>query len=137
MSFGLFFVEIANGFEGDFVRNIEEITDLAVSVGIDTIGMASYLFPGVGEVADVAVAPLQAYWIDKTYGSKELAAIGFAEEILPGTFDFIPTCTIAHILNYKKSRKPGNYDEDYKAEEPVQEPVEYSKKAPDPKESSI
>ncbi|MBN2095039.1 MAG: hypothetical protein JW727_03245 [Candidatus Aenigmarchaeota archaeon] len=73
-------------------------------MGIDALGMASYLFPGIGETSDLAFAPLQAYWIKRTYGSSSLAALGFGEEILPGT-DIIPTCTIAHIMHYRDSKK--------------------------------
>ncbi|KAG5184887.1 hypothetical protein JKP88DRAFT_262727 [Tribonema minus] len=69
---------------------------LAASVAVDFIGCTSYALPVLGEVGDVAWAPLSAVLIAAMYDDKQpyMAYMGFAEEILPFT-DIIPTASLA------------------------------------------
>eukprot|EP00392_Amoebophrya_sp_AT5.2_P008799 g8827.t1 len=70
---------------------------LVLCLLIDFCGASSYLLPGIGELGDVGYAPLQAYLLLKLFGSHRVAALGFLEELGPGT-DFVPTATIAWLL---------------------------------------
>ena len=69
---------------------------LLACLAVDVIGFASYLIPGVGELGDVGWAPFQAYFLYFMFGGARIAAVGFFEEILPGT-DFVPTATLGWI----------------------------------------
>jgi len=64
---------------------------------IDIIGSSSYLLPVLGEGTDVAWAPLEAYLLQRLFGSTAISAFGFIEEALPG-LDFIPTACIAFLI---------------------------------------
>ncbi len=83
----------------------EKITHLLLSLGIDLVGMFSYLIPVLGESSDFAYAPLQAFAIFLIYQKAGMVprmlggAVGFAEEILPGT-DFVPTATLMWFYTY-------------------------------------
>lgn len=70
---------------------------LGYSLGIDLIGMVSYIIPGVGESFDVIWAPISAYLTYKLYGNTAIAVFNGVEEIVPFT-DIIPTSTIAWLL---------------------------------------
>mmetsp|Transcript_13292 Transcript_13292/g.53312 ORF Transcript_13292/g.53312 Transcript_13292/m.53312 type:complete len:187 (+) Transcript_13292:157-717(+) len=72
---------------------------LLLCVAIDLVGVASFGAPGVGEVTDIAWAPISAFLIQYLFGNSALATLAFVEELLPG-FDVIPTATIAWILEY-------------------------------------
>ncbi|CAB9502239.1 expressed unknown protein [Seminavis robusta] len=74
---------------------------LAVSLAVDAIGSASYLVPVVGEVTDVAWAPLQTCLIIAMYDTTtpHLKYLSFAEEILPFT-DFVPSATIGWAAQF-------------------------------------
>lgn len=78
---------------------------LALSVLFDGIGMLGYLIPVIGELGDVAWAPIQAIFIWAMVGKERFGlyftVLGFAEEILPFT-DFIPSCTIAWVWKYAR-----------------------------------
>ena len=74
-----------------------KLTKLLVSILIDLVGIATYALPAVGEVGDLAWAPVSAYLVYSLYGNRLLAGLAFAEELLPG-LDIIPTATIAWIL---------------------------------------
>ena len=65
---------------------------LLVCLLIDLIGLLSYLLPVIGELGDIAWAPLQGAVLVFMFGSR-LGALGFIEEIVPG-LDFVPTATI-------------------------------------------
>lgn len=82
---------------------------LAFCVLMDLIGCSSFLIPGLGEIVDVAWAPISAIIFFLTFGKKAAfgAVFNFAEELLPGT-DFIPTFTIAWVAQYlaSRSKKP-------------------------------
>ena len=70
---------------------------LALCVLVDAAGDASELIPFLGEFTDVGFAPVEAGLIKVLFNSNALAAIGFAEEILPFT-DIVPTMTISWAL---------------------------------------
>ena len=74
-----------------------KLTKLLVSVLIDLIGMATYAVPAIGEVGDLAWAPISAYLVYQLYGNGLIAGLALAEELLPG-LDIIPTATIAWLL---------------------------------------
>ena len=63
---------------------------------VDAIGFSSYLLPGVGEFGDLGWAPIQAYFLYFMFNTTRIAAVGFFEELLPGT-DFIPTATLGWL----------------------------------------
>jgi hypothetical protein len=77
---------------------------LLLSLLIDAIGMISYLFPGIGEMIDIAWAPLSAIILYLMYGSIFASLIQALEEVAPGT-DIIPTATITWIFMYVKGGK--------------------------------
>jgi hypothetical protein len=74
---------------------------LAVSLLIDALGSASYLIPVMGEVFDVAWAPLQTILIMALYDtvSPNLKYVSFVEEILPLT-DVVPSATIGWVTEF-------------------------------------
>lgn len=74
---------------------------------MDAIGYATFAIPLVGEIADLAWAPISAFIFYKTFGGWKGAMGGvfsFVEEILPG-MDFIPTFTITWALRYFTNKK--------------------------------
>ncbi|KAJ8906541.1 hypothetical protein NDN08_003034 [Rhodosorus marinus] len=85
-------------------RRLPPAVKLALSILVDLVGCFTYLFPAVGEVADVWWAPLSASIIYAMYGSVFYAVLGFAEEMLPGT-DLIPTASLAWMYDYYKRRR--------------------------------
>lgn len=75
---------------------------LLAAMAIDGIGMLTYLIPGVGEMGDIAWAPVAAIANYALFGGLTGitgGAFTFAEEILPGT-DFIPSLTLTWIAKY-------------------------------------
>ena len=74
-----------------------KLTKLLVCILIDIVGVASYALPAVGEVGDLAWAPVSAYLVYSLFGNGLIAGLAFAEELLPG-LDIIPTATIAWLL---------------------------------------
>jgi len=73
-------------------RNID-LSKLFISLIIDIIGTSSELIPIVGEISDVAWAPLAGYILKSLYGSDVVLILEVVEEILPFT-DFLPLATI-------------------------------------------
>ncbi|KAG6618613.1 uncharacterized protein IUM83_01539 [Phytophthora cinnamomi] len=69
---------------------------LVASLAIDFLGNATFVVPGVGELADVLWAPVSAKMVDILYkeSSPHAKYVAFMEEVLPFT-DFIPTATLA------------------------------------------
>ncbi|KAG6976803.1 hypothetical protein JG688_00000988 [Phytophthora aleatoria] len=69
---------------------------LVASLAIDFLGNATFVIPGLGEVADVLWAPVSARMVDTLYkeSSPRAKYVAFLEELLPFT-DFIPTATLA------------------------------------------
>lgn len=69
---------------------------LMACLAVDAFGFSSYLLPGLGEVADVGFAPFQAWFLYFMFGGVQIAAVGFFEEIFPGT-DIVPTATLGWL----------------------------------------
>lgn len=70
---------------------------LFICLVIDLVGDSSFLLPGVGEMEDVAWAPLSSFALLSIFGSNQVAGLDFAKEILPFT-DILPVATIAWLL---------------------------------------
>jgi len=74
-----------------------QMAKLLACIGLDVMGNATYLLPGVGEGVDIAYAPAQAVALKMMFDANGIALIGFAEELLPFT-DVLPTATIAWVI---------------------------------------
>jgi hypothetical protein len=76
---------------------------IGICLVMDLIGMASFIFPGMGEFTDIVWAPISGYVFYKLFGGR-LGLIGgvldFLEEIIPFT-DIIPSFTIAWFIRKK------------------------------------
>jgi hypothetical protein len=70
---------------------------LLFCIMIDLGSDASFLIPGIGELEDVAWAPISAYLLNLVFGSSAISTLEFAKEILPGT-DILPVATFAWLL---------------------------------------
>lgn len=70
---------------------------LLFCIMIDLAGDASFLIPGIGELEDVAWAPISAYLLNLIFGSSAISTLEFAKEVLPGT-DILPVATLAWLL---------------------------------------
>jgi hypothetical protein len=84
---------------------------------MDLIGCFTYAVPGLGELGDIIWAPVSAIIFFFSFGAGWKSLFGgifnFTEEILPGT-DFIPTFTIAWLINYFAGRKKNSGMQSYK-----------------------
>lgn len=72
---------------------------LIISILLDLVGMATYIFPFIGESFDIIWAPVAGFILNRMYKGtvgKVGGIIVFIEEILPGT-DIIPTFTLSWI----------------------------------------
>lgn len=83
-------------------------THLTISIIIDLLGMASYLFPIVGGVVDIFYAPLAGIIIFLMYRRDMKIGIfgalfGTAEELFIA--DLIPTATLIWVYTYKINEK--------------------------------
>lgn len=69
---------------------------LMASLAIDFLGNATFVVPGLGELADLVWAPVSAKLVDTLYkeSSPHAKYVAFLEEVLPFT-DFVPTATLA------------------------------------------
>ncbi len=88
------------------MKNKEEklfLPHIGICIIMDLIGMASFIFPGMGEFTDLIWAPISGYIFFKLFGGR-LGMIGsvlnFLEEIIPFT-DIIPSFTIAWFIRKK------------------------------------
>jgi len=81
---------------------MNDTAKLITSIIIDAFGYVSYIVPGFGELLDIVVAPVTAWWIYYAYDSKAFAILGFTEEAMFYILDFIPSCTIAHVFSVLK-----------------------------------
>ena len=73
---------------------------LFIALGIDLLGMLSYLIPGWAEATDLIIAPLSAALVYIFFKRKfSWAAFTFIEELIPMT-DVIPSATIAWYSIY-------------------------------------
>ncbi len=83
------------------------VPNLFVCILMDIIGMATYIFPALGEIADVAWAPISAFIFYFMFGGR-FGMIGgvlnFLEEIIPFT-DIIPSFTIAWFIRKHEADK--------------------------------
>jgi hypothetical protein len=83
------------------------LPNIAICVVMDIIGMATYIFPVLGEFGDIVWAPVSAYVFFKLFGGR-FGLIGgvlnFLEEIVPYT-DIIPSFTIAWFIRKNQSDK--------------------------------
>ena len=70
---------------------------LLLCVLIDAVGDSSFLIPGVGEVEDIAWAPISAFLVRKIFQSDVVGNIEFVKEILPFT-DAIPLASSLWVL---------------------------------------
>jgi len=78
---------------------------LIASIGIDALGNATYVVPGVGEYGDAVFAPASAVMLKMMYNANGIALINLAEELCPFT-DIIPTATIAWFLEHCAPNSP-------------------------------
>ncbi|MBC7687432.1 MAG: hypothetical protein H7211_04560 [Aquabacterium sp.] len=76
------------------------LPNISLCILLDLAGMASFIFPFLGEFSDIVWAPISALIFNKLFGGR-LGAIGgvlnFLEEIVPFT-DIIPSFTIAWFI---------------------------------------
>jgi hypothetical protein len=83
------------------------LPNIAICIVMDLIGMSTYIFPALGEYADLIWAPISAYIFLKLFGGR-LGTIGsvlnFLEEIVPFT-DIIPSFTIAWFIRKRELEK--------------------------------
>jgi hypothetical protein len=80
---------------------------LISSILLDLVGMATYIFPIIGESFDIIWAPIAGFILNRMYKGtvgKVGGIIVFLEEILPAT-DIIPTFTLTWIYTYYFSKK--------------------------------
>ncbi|KAL1515861.1 hypothetical protein AB1Y20_002476 [Prymnesium parvum] len=78
--------------------------ELAVCVGVDLSGLASYFFSRFGELSDLGFAVVNAFVVELFFDWPAMAVFAFWEELLPFT-DFIPSTTLAWILVVTNGRK--------------------------------
>jgi hypothetical protein len=83
------------------------LPNIGICIIMDVIGMATYLFPALGEFGDIIWAPISGYVFYKLFGGR-FGLIGgvlnFLEEIIPFT-DIIPSFTIAWFIRKNQSDK--------------------------------
>jgi hypothetical protein len=76
------------------------LPNIVLCIVMDLIGMFTYIFPALGEFADIIWAPISAMIFYKMFGGR-IGMIGgvlnFVEEIIPFT-DVIPSFTIAWFV---------------------------------------
>lgn len=76
------------------------LPNIGLCILLDLVGMASFVFPFLGEFSDMVWAPVSALIFNKLFGGR-LGQIGsvlnFLEEIIPFT-DIIPSFTIAWFI---------------------------------------
>ncbi len=95
--------------------NEKKRKDLMASLAIDALGMATYIIPALGEVADIAIAPIVSILIYAVHRTTFGAIAGFLEEIIPFT-DIIPSATIIWFYRYilKKENTFNEFMEKFK-----------------------
>jgi hypothetical protein len=91
-----------NNSETEKAYQREKSTKLMAAIALDCVGMLTFLAPGLGELADVAWAPIAAVANFLMFRGMTGAAGGvgtFLEELLPGA-DWIPSFTITWGIKY-------------------------------------
>ena len=89
------------------VDNELTVPSLPFCILMDAIGMASYIFPGVGESFDLVWAPISGFIFMKSFGGmtgKIGGLISMVEEAVP-FIDIIPTFTIGHFYAKRQIKK--------------------------------
>ncbi len=74
---------------------------------MDLAGIATFIIPGFGEIADIFWAPVSAITFIFCFKGRfgvHGGVFNFIEEFLPGT-DFIPTFTIRWLMQYNKKMR--------------------------------
>lgn len=83
------------------------VPHIAICIIMDVVGMATYIYPALGEFADIVWAPLSGFIFYKLFGGR-FGMIGgvlnFLEEIIPFT-DVIPSFTIAWFIRKNEADK--------------------------------
>jgi hypothetical protein len=80
----------------------EKSSKLMASIALDCVGMMTFLVPGLGEVADLAWAPIAAvanFLMFRGATGMVGGAGTFLEELIPGS-DWIPSFTITWGIKY-------------------------------------
>ncbi|MBI3882946.1 MAG: hypothetical protein HY305_01665 [Sphingobacteriales bacterium] len=82
------------------MKSEKRLPSLALCLIMDGIGMATYIFPALGETFDLAWAPISGFAFYLIFGGR-LGVFGgtfdFLEELIPFT-DIIPSFTIAWFI---------------------------------------
>ena len=86
-----------------------KIRNLILGLVFDSLGMVSFIIPGIGEFSDIIWAPISGWLMTRMYKGKigqAAGVISFLEELVPG-LDFIPSFTLMWFYTYiiKASRK--------------------------------
>ncbi len=83
------------------------VPNLFICILMDLLGMVTFFFPALGEIADVVWAPVSAFIFYLMFGGR-FGVIGgilnFLEEIIPFT-DIIPSFTIAWLIRKNEADK--------------------------------
>ncbi len=82
--------------------NDNKTQNLILGLVFDAIGMMSYSLPFIGEMSDLAWAPISAFLMTRLYkgnAGKIGGVVSFLEEILPFT-DIIPSFTLMWFYTY-------------------------------------
>lgn len=92
------------------LRKYKAIRDRNLILGIlfDAMGMVSFGLPLIGEIVDIAWAPISGFlmmWMYKGTAGKLAGILATAEEILPVT-DIIPSFTLTWLYTYKLRKQP-------------------------------
>lgn len=86
------------------------VPHIGICIVLDLVGMATYVFPALGEFGDIVWAPVSGFLFYKLFGGR-FGLIGgvlnFLEEIIPWT-DIIPSFTIAWFIRKSEADKQLN-----------------------------
>ncbi len=89
------------------IGNDVKLPSLPFCVLMDAVGMASYLFPGIGESFDMVWAPISGFIFMRSFGGmtgKIGGLISMVEEAVP-FIDIIPTFTIGYFYSKHQLNK--------------------------------
>ena len=79
---------------------------------LDAIGCVFIFIPFFGELFDLIWAPISAFLFFRMFGGGKKGILGglfsFVEEVIPG-LNFIPTFTIAWVLEFAKRNKNATF----------------------------
>ena len=84
-------------------KRVDPMTQLMLCIGMDILGVITYVIPGAGEFADMVYAPIQGAVAWMMFGGeswgKLWTGIAFAEELAP-LVDIMPSMTIGWVLKF-------------------------------------